>query len=92
MATELDYLVSLFELTVFPTCTLASVSRVVPIFLPVFARSSIKLSLWGMVAGEAILVTLMIYLEVCGQLVNLVVLSCLTSGPRRNWRRELCSV
>ena len=64
---------------------MASLIRVVLIFLPVFAHSSSLLILWGMVAGEALLVTLLIYLEVCDQLVLLVELSRLTPGLRTNW-------
>ena len=60
------------RLTVFPTFKWESVTRVVPIFLLVIGRS---ISLWGMVAGEALFVTLLIYLNV----VILILLSHLIS-------------
>ena len=65
-----------------------SVTRVVPIFLLVFAHSRGTLSLWGMVACEALFVTLLLYPNV----VFLILLSHLISGPSRNWRPEFYDV
>ena len=59
-------------ITVFPTFKWESVTRVVLIYLLVFARS---ISLWGMVVSEALFVTLLIFLNV----VILILLSHLIS-------------
>ena len=63
-------------------------TRVVLIFLIVSAHSSGTLSLWGMVACEALFVTLLIYPNV----VFLILLSHIIPGPSRNWRSEFYDV